>query len=324
MQRIDIATPLATPFRPNWATAPRVDISFKTDVFTAADGRETRSARAVRPRLTVSYECAALSQAHALRASTALRNLSAGTLAIRDFRLNGEAMAAPGSPVLHMPRSVCAWPAGTLVVIEDDLGLVEQAARIQSWDPVSGILTLDAPLSDRFVAGHGYAVGSAMACSLEDATSAEVYTAGALKISVNATSYPQAEAIAGVAGGVFPLRHGDPAAISVESARVVTPLDYGFGNRLAYANEAIGTSGNRTYEITSYQLDQSQKEALFSFYTGCLGRLLSFRVPDGGALPGILMPSPNQRFRFASDTLAIEHITGAITKSTVRIMEVIA
>ena len=37
MQRIDIATPLATPFRPNWATAPRVDISFKTDVFTAAE-----------------------------------------------------------------------------------------------------------------------------------------------------------------------------------------------------------------------------------------------------------------------------------------------
>ena len=43
--------PIATPFRPNWSTSPKVKYAWKTGIFTARDGTEQRWSERITPRL---------------------------------------------------------------------------------------------------------------------------------------------------------------------------------------------------------------------------------------------------------------------------------
>lgn len=310
---IDPNAPVATPFRANWATAPRTDYEFRTGIITAADGREQRRPQNRFPRVRVSYDGMALGAAHAGRIEAALPGLMNRAVALRDFRMNGQgAVSADGGSVV-LDEWGASWAVGVRVVIEDRAGMFEHAAVIASADPASRTLALDAqaPIGMR---GRRADVGSAVSCSLDDGLGSRRWHGAAASFAVAGQSFGGVDQIGGAPLAALPFRHGGADAAQVKYDRKVSAIDHGVGRRAEALNYASWTSGFRTHQIEAIQMTQAEKEALVSFWCGHRGRLRSFMAPH-------LMAGA--RFRFASDILAITHHSGEAASATLNVVQVV-
>lgn len=310
---IDLGNPVATPFRANWNVAPRTDFEFKTGIITSADGREQRHPLLRYPRVRVSYECLAAGRAHADRISALLPGLLNRAVVIRDFRLNGAGRVSDDGVLVVMSEWSASWAPTVRVVIEDDEGLVEHAAVITAADPTNRVITLDAP-APQAMRGRFCGVGSAVIASLDAETDAGVWHAGAVSWNVSATSFGGLDQIGGAPLAELPLTHGAPDQMRVSVIRNMSGVDFGIGRRAASPNYASWISGFRIYQIEARQLGQPAKEALVSFYCGVRGRLRSFWAND--LIEGA-------KFRFASDVLTVEHLSGNVSQATISVAQVV-
>lgn len=310
----DVLAPVATPFRPNWSSPPRTDFQFRTGIFTAADGREQRYPQLRRPKVSVQFEHLATGT-HAGRAWAMMGNLMNRAIAVRDFRMNATGRVAPDGVSVSLSTQAFAywWPVGTRIVIEDRDGAVEHTAIITASDPLTRTLAYDAPAPEA-MRGRVMTVGSAVVASLDEEQSGKVWHSRAAGLEVRATAFNGVDAIGGAPLDVFPLKHGDRDAMTTKFTKQSRAVDFGIGRRQEATGYASWVSGFRQAEVQSYQLDAAQKQALVSFYCGVRGRLGSFQAPD--ILEGA-------RFRFASDTLTIEHLNDQVSKATAPIIQVV-
>lgn len=311
---IDPTVPVATPFRANWDAPPRTDFEFKTGIITAADGREQRHPLLRYPRVKVTFSCLGRSAAHAARIRAALPSLMNSAVAIRDFRLNGAGVVSADGMSVVMTEWGASWAATVRVVLEDAAGMAEHAAVIVSADPASRTITLDAPAPE-LMRGGWCGVGSAVSASLEGEIESDFWHAGAQAFDVTATSFGGLDLIGGAPLADFPLRHGARDAMRITSKRSVSLVDFGIGRRSEAINYASWTSGFRTFRVEALQMDQASKEGLVSFFCGVRGRLRAFYAE--GLIPGA-------RFRFGSDVLTVEHLSGSVSRTTVPVAQVVA
>lgn len=310
---IDLTDPVATPFRANWEMAPRTEFEFRTGIITSADGREQRHPLMRYPRVKVSYACLTAGRAHSDRINALLPSLLNRAVAIRDFRLNGVGRVSEDGALVVMREWGASWAPTVRVVIEDEGGLVEYSAVITATDPAARVITLGAPAPEA-MRGRVCGVGSAVVASLDDETDAGVWHAGAVSWNVSASSFGGIDHIGGAPRPDLPLSHGADEEMRVSVGRQMSGIDFGIGGRAEALNYASWTSGFRTYQIQANQLSQAQKESLVSFYCGVRGRLRAFSAD--GLVAGA-------RFRFASDSLVVEHLTGTVSKATISLAQVV-
>lgn len=310
---IDLNNPVATPFRVNWGTDPVTEYHYKTDVFTAADGSEQRRPMNRYPEVRVRYETCAMTAAHADRIDGMLPMLMTSAVAVRDFRMNGAGrVSADGSSFIIRTWSA-SWAVGVRVVIEDDDGLQEHTALVTGADPASRTVSLSAPCPEA-MRGKAAKIGSAVVASLDDEMGSVRHTADVEVWDVSATSFRGLDPIGGAPLTAFPFSHGSEDGVRITARRSVHGLDYGVGRRSEVLGYASMTSGFRTYQVETYQLSQTSKEALVSFYCGCRGRHKSFTAPK---------MDPSARFRFASDILVVTHRSGDVSSATLNVIQVL-
>lgn len=307
---IDPTNPVATPFRVQWATNPKTEYQYRTGVITAADGTEQRHPQNRYPQVSVSYECAALTAAHADRILNEIGDLMNSAVAIRDFRMNGSGVVSADGLSVIMADWASSWAVGVRVIIEDADGIVEHTAVISAADPSTRTIGLGeaAPLAmrDRLMS-----VGSAVVATLDDEMGGVFHTGSVNTWDVSATSFRGLDPIGGAATEVFPFRHGVRDGISVTAHKFTHALDYQVGRRAEFLGYGSRNSGNLVYQLDTLQLGQSDKERLVSFWCGCRGRWKSFTAPD---------LEVGRRFRFASDILVVTHLSGNVSQATVNLI----
>lgn len=321
MQKIDTSLPVPTPFRPNSGTNPTVEYEFKTEIFEGEDGTEQRWARRARPRVTIRFESVATTSAHVNACFDFMDQIGSSAMAIPDFRLTGSALAAPASSLIALEGNFCAWPVGTSVLIDRRYGLGGHVARVTSFDPVTGQISITPALpASGFVAGEPLQIWSCVSASPKD-VAMTLLGPDALKVEVEAAIYPQETVVIGtVANMVFPAKHRDAAPITATVSKSVRTLDHGKGPVFEFLGEDAKMTGRRTYDLATLQFTQSEKEQMIRFFVACRGRCRSFTVP-AGVIPGDHGASAT-RHRFASDILTVEHIDADKSKVTAKIVEV--
>ena len=311
---IDVNSPVATPFRVQWATDPVTEYHYRTDVFTAADGSEQRRPMNRYPEVRVRYETAAMTAQHAERIDGMLPMLMTSAVAVRDFRMNGSGrVSADGASVVLGVWSA-SWAVGVRVVVEDSDGLAEHTAVLVGADPASRTVSLSlvCPAGMR---GRTAKIGSAVVASLDDEMGSVRHTADVETWDVSATSFRGLDPIGGAPLAEFPFSHGAKDGVRITARRSVQGLDFGVGRRAEVLGYASMTSGFRTYQVETLQMSQTDKERLVSFYCGCRGRHRSFTAPK---------LDPSGRFRFGADILSVTHLSGDVSSATVSLTQVTA
>ncbi|RWR13824.1 hypothetical protein [Paenirhodobacter populi] len=309
---IDVTNPIATPFRADWSVQPRTDYEFKTNIMTAADGSEQRSPKNRFPRVRIRFSCLARGERHAARITEMRHALMTSALAVRDFRMGSEGKVSADGMSVQLNRWSASWAVGMRVIIEDGDGMAEHTALLTSVDPASRtmILGVRAPTALR---GSGVGVSSAVVCSLDGDMRSDLVHAGAVSWEVSATSFGGVDPIGGAPREKFPFTHGAPDAMRITTSRSVLALDFGVGRRQETLGYASDTSGFRTFQVETRQMGQLAKEDVISFFCGCRGRLRSFSAER---------LDPEARFRFGSDVLTVEHLSGNVSSATMNLVQV--
>lgn len=269
--------PLATPFRPDWSTRPRVEYKWRTGVFRARRGAEQRWSERQAPRIEVSFDHLALNAAESERARRFLRAHQAKPIAMRDFRAQSDAaIQADGSLSLSDPAR---FMVGQLV--EVSTRGVSHAARISTI--VGEVITLDPGLPDGFPA---YAeVFSCLVGVLDDEIAVEQITDAVHRIKIKASSLPGFDSFAmptagagadqlGIPGSeIFPLRHNFTDSLEISYTRTIEEIDFEVGRRRMWDVEGVGAR-EATYQVLS--MSAKECDDLIAFAFRVQGRLLPF------------------------------------------------
>lgn len=309
---IDTANPIATPFRANGADDPKTEYRFRTGVIQAADGSEQRHPQNRYPEVAVRFSCLATDAVHAGRIDAMMPVLMTSAVAVRDFRMNALGRVSADGASVVLVNWAASWAVGVRLVIEDRNGVFEHTATVSSADPASRTLGLDVP-APADMRGGLFSVGSAISASLDADLNSDRWHAGAEQWSVVAKGFRGVDRIGGAPLAAFPFRHGSRDAVRITHARHMVGLDHGVGRRAEFMGYASGMSGFRTYQVEAVQMSQQDKEVLVSFFCGCRGRWRSFTAPS---------LEPTAKFRFASDILAITHLTGEVSTATMNLARV--
>lgn len=310
---INPENPIATPFRTQAATDPRVEYRFSTGVITSANGREQRHPRTTYPRMSVRWECAAMSPQHVSRIESMERQLSLTAIAVRDYRMNASGRVSIDGWSVTLDRWTASWAADVRIVIEDQAGMIEHTTRIASADAASRriVLTERAPFGMR---NTWVGVGSAIVASLDGEQTVTRWHNGVASWGLSAKSFYGLDRIGGAHTDVFPLRHGSRDAIRITTGRNVWSTEFGLGRREESYGYGSLASGLRTYQVEAFQMSQDAKEELISFFCGCRGQLRSFSAPN--LIQGA-------RFRFGSDVLNVVHTSGETSNAGLSVVQVL-
>ncbi|KJZ31244.1 hypothetical protein TW83_09995 [Paracoccus sp. S4493] len=320
MRQIPTGSPVAIPLIANTSDNPKVEYEFKTDIFQSANGTEHRCSRRSRPRMIVKFSGQTATQQHAQRFLDFVDGASSTAVAVPDFMRMGQGVAARGSKVFRMRKSLCAWPPGTLVRIYGMHSHESVVARVLSFDPILSSIQIDTEISEGFLDGEICKIESCVSGAI-DGIEMTVKTRAALKFDIEARIYPQEMASQTATVGVFPLKHGAFEPMTVSAFFPSNRLDYGTGPVLDFEGEDKAQSGRRTYSLTTSQMSQEAKEGLVSFFLSCRGRARDFTVP-ASLIPGDFGASL-VRHRFASDILSVEHLTADKCAASIKIVEVL-
>lgn len=308
---IDPSAPVATPFRVQWATNPKVEYQFRTGVITAADGSEQRHPQNRYPGVSVSWECVAMTYQHAHRIRETLGDLMNSAVAIRDFRMNSFGVVSADGLSVVLASWESSWAVGVRVVIEDRDGMAEHTAFITAANPSTRTVGLSAA-APAALRGSFVAVGSGVVASLNEEMSSQLYNDHVQSWEVSATSFRGLDPIGGAATDVFPFRHGVYGGIRVTANKFTHSLDYGVGRRAEFLGYGSRNSGNPIFQVEALQMGQTDKERLISFWCGCRGKWKSFSAPSLNV---------GRRFRFASDILVVTHMSGNVSSATLSVVQ---
>ena len=273
--------PIATPFRPNWSTSPKVKYAWKTGIFTARDGTEQRWSERITPRLEITFTHTCMNAAERDRAVDFLRAHQSRPVAIRDFRADADVIGGSSAAGLTVD-DVTGFRAGQLVQIETR-GF-EFATRIAS---ITGDVMTFSPALPASLPPHMRIV-SCITASLDADIMQDEITDGVSDIDITANSLPGFDdylididgAVPGAAltgGGeeMFPLvlAHDWSAQRRVRYTRDIATSDAETGRRLE--RDRIGI-GMRTVDTETFTLNRAQSDAAMAFLLRCRGKLTPF------------------------------------------------
>lgn len=320
MIKVDTANPIATPFLPDGASNPTVEYEYATRIFVAADGTEQRQSVRSRPIMKIRYSTLSMSVEHAAKCFALLERETPTAIAIRDFMQVGTCRVTGGSASVEMVDTFCAWTPGLMVQVYDNRMHEGIVTRVLSFDPISGLITLQDPIPAAIAASGFCDIASVVSGTTED-VEATFLGPGLLRFDIETSIYPQEVASFPVAQDpTFALAHQGTTPPEATISRPRHRMDFGSGPIFDFVGEDRGMSGVRTYTFATAQLDQTSKEDLVRFFRSCRGRAIAFTMPDG-VVPGG-HGAAGRKFRFASDILTVEHVDANKTACTFRVVEV--
>lgn len=320
MIKVDTTNPIATPFLPDGASNPTVEYEYATRIFVAADGTEQRQSVRSRPLMKIRYSTLAMSVEHAAKHFSILERETPTAIAIIDFMQVGVCRVFAGLPTVQMVNTFCAWTPGLMVQVYDNLTNEGIVTRVLSFDPISGIITLQDPVPASLTETGFCGISSVVSGTTEDI---EVTFMGPslLRFDIETSIYPQEISSFPVAQDpafIFAHRGTTPPEATISRPR--HRMDFGSGPIFDFVGADKGMSGVRTYTFATAQLNQTDKESLVRFFRSCRGRAIAFTMPEG-VVPGEY-GAAGRKFRFASDILTVEHTNANETSCTFRVVEV--
>lgn len=219
------------PFRPNWRDSYSVARSFKTDVFTAEAGGESRRALRVIPRRSVEFSL--LTQGQDFQQYQAFVRTSQNMpVVMPDFSRCVSVASVVGAVVTLKARAPMWVQPGMEVILEKGSTRVVGTVAAVMWKTV----TLAEPV------GGGVRMYEALTGKFDQGLSTKVKTSRLGDTAVQFTVEPGSDlAVTGVAGNNFQDREvfsfptnwaGD---FSVSNDWPVQTIDYGFGRRTVFS-----------------------------------------------------------------------------------------